>query len=138
METVDRRAFLPAVILLIPALAASVRRSLRGKLRQRGGKAFLETAAGSMVALEGDDPTTGVLKDERLAGADLEVMGEAVAPDRFVVGPIHTKAMFVHKDGKRLLITYWCDVCSIRTYTPGKCWCCQQETQLDLRESVDQ
>ena len=104
MKAVGRRAFLPVVILLIPALAASAGGSLRGKLRQREGKAFLEAGAGSMVALEGDEPTTGVLKDERLAGADLEVIGEAAAPDRFVVGPIHTKAMFVHKHGKRLLI----------------------------------
>jgi hypothetical protein len=36
------------------------------------------------------------------------------------------------------VITYWCDVCSIRTYTPGKCWCCQQETTLDLRDPDQQ
>ena len=137
MEQVDRRTFLPAFTLLIPALAASARSSLRGKLRQRSGKALLETRAGGMVALEGDEPTTGVLKDARLAGADLDVIGEAAAPDRFVVDPIHTKAMFVHKDGKRLLIAYWCEVCSIRTYTPGECWCCQEETRLDLRESIE-
>jgi hypothetical protein len=32
------------------------------------------------------------------------------------------------------MITYWCDVCSIRAYTPGPCVCCQQETTLDLRD----
>ena len=38
------------------------------------------------------------------------------------------------KDGHVKVITYWCDVCSIRTYTPGPCWCCQKETLLDLRD----
>ena len=51
-----------------------------------------------------------------------------------MVDPMHTKAMFVYKDGKKSRITYWCDLCSIRTYTPGICMCCQQETQLDLRD----
>ena len=60
--------------------------------------------------------------------------GRFTAPDQFVVDPIHTRAMFVHKDGHVKVITYWCDVCSIRTYTPGPCWCCQKETLLDLRD----
>jgi hypothetical protein len=74
-----------------------------------------------------------VLHDQRLAGADLEVLGHQDG-ERFVVDPIHTKAMHVHRGGKRLNITYWCDTCAIRFYTPGICWCCQQETELDLRE----
>ena len=42
--------------------------------------------------------------------------------------------MLVHRDGKKYTISYWCPVCSIRTYTPGKCMCCQEETHLDLEE----
>ena len=83
---------------------------------------------------DGDEPTKGVLNDKRLAGFDLEAKGHFTAPDKFLVDPIHTKAMFVHKDGHVKVITYWCDVCSIRTYTPGPCWCCQKETLLDLRD----
>ena len=75
------------------------------------------------------------LKLPGLSGMELELIGKFSAPDLFTVDPIHTRAMFVHKNGKRYLITYWCELCAIRTYTPGKCWCCQQETQLDLRES---
>jgi hypothetical protein len=77
----------------------------------------------------------GVLRDERLAGDDFEVIGHLKDPQHFLIDPITSKAMFVHKDGKRLYITYWCDVCYIRTYTPGKCVCCQKYTDLDLRES---
>jgi len=94
----------------------------------------LKTPDGKLILLEGDPPTMAVVRDRRLAGATLEVMGTLGAPDRFIIGPIHKKSMWVHKSGKKLMITYWCDVCSIRTYSPGKCWCCQEETELDLRE----
>ena len=127
--------FLLTVAVAIPAWPRAATSSLRGKLVQEPDrKAALELSPGKRVSLEGDQPTTGVLMDKRLAGVDLEVAGQFSAPGLFTVDPIHTKAMFVHKGGKKLLITYWCDVCSIRTYTPGKCWCCQEETDLDLRE----
>jgi hypothetical protein len=32
------------------------------------------------------------------------------------------------------MVTYWCAVCAIRTFTPGICWCCREETELDLLE----
>ena len=51
--------------------------------------------------LTGDDDTMGVLKDARIAGADFEVAGRSDAPGHFTINPIHTRAMFVHKDGKR-------------------------------------
>ena len=109
--------------------------SIRGKLTQRDGKPALELSGHKLVPLDGDEPTRGVLNDKRLAGADLEATGHYSSPELFMVDPIHTKALHVyHPDGKRHLISYWCDVCSIRTYTPGICWCCQQETALDLQK----
>jgi hypothetical protein len=30
------------------------------------------------------------------------------------------------------LVSYWCDICTIRSYTPGPCVCCQKDTTLDL------
>ena len=109
--------------------------SIRGTLVERPGKPpALETADHHIISLNGDDATKGVLNDKRMAGFDLEAKGHFTAPDQFLVDPIHTRAMFVHKDGHVKVITYWCDVCSIRTYTPGPCWCCQKETTLDLRD----
>jgi hypothetical protein len=108
--------------------------AIRGKLADRDGKPGVETADHKFVLLEGDEPTRGVLNDKRLAGADLEAKGHFTAPDRFQIDPIHTRAMLVHKDGKTKLVTYWCETCGIRTWTPGKCWCCQQETTLDLHD----
>jgi len=108
--------------------------SLRGKLTQRDGKPVLEVGANKLIPLDGDEPTRGILKDKRLAGADLEAAGHFASSGLFVVDPIHTKALHVYHDGQRHTISYWCDLCSIRTYTPGICWCCQQETALDLQK----
>ena len=108
--------------------------AVRGKLGQHAGKPAVETAEHKLLYLDGDEPTRGVLNDKRLAGADLEAQGHFTAPDRFQVDPIHTRALRVHQDGKAKLVTYWCDTCSIRTWTPGQCWCCQQETALDLKD----
>lgn len=108
--------------------------TIRGTLVARSGKPALETADHRFISLGGDEPTRRVLNDKRLAGFDLEAKGHFTAPDQFEIDPIHTKSMFVHKDGHVKVITYWCDVCSIRTYSPGPCWCCQKETTLDLRD----
>ena len=110
------------------ALEAAV--LLRGKLRTGSRPRLGETD------LIGDELTMGVLADDRLNNADLEAIGQTIESGRFKIEPIHTRSLFVHQGGKRLMVTYWCDVCYIRTYTPGKCWCCQKDTELDLRESL--
>ena len=108
---------------------------VRGKLVQPAGSPpAIQTTDQRLIFLDGDDPTKGVLNDKRLAGFDLEARGQFTAPDRFQVEHIHTKALFVYKNGHAKLITYWCDVCAIRTYTPGPCVCCQDNTTLDLRD----
>lgn len=126
----QRRGF----ILLIAGTPFLVRgngpEKVRGKLTP-GAPAAL-TGAGRRIELGGDDPTAAVLKDSRLADKDFEAVGRYTAPDKFVVDPIHTRNLFVYQNGKRLMVTYWCDVCYIRTYSPGLCWCCQAETEVDL------
>lgn len=92
---------------------------------------------GKNVILEGDEQTTGVLRDARLKNEEFEVIGQYTPSGSLRILPIHKRGMYVLKDGKRLFVTYWCAVCSIRTYTPGICWCCQDETALDLREKLD-
>ncbi len=116
------------------AFAAAAATTIRGKLATSKTNPELQSNDGRRIPLTGDVPTVGVLGDDRLQGVDFEATG--TPGEKFQIDPIHTKAMFVHKDGKKLMITYWCDVCYIRTYTPGICWCCQKETDLDLRESI--
>ncbi|MDX2154557.1 MAG: hypothetical protein SFV54_27695 [Bryobacteraceae bacterium] len=131
-----RRRFAFLAMAAAPAAAAGDgETSVRGRLGAQDGRPVLRTAGG-VVFLEGDKDTLGVLRDERLANADFEAVGQRSGKDRFVIQPIFKRAMYVHKDGKRLMVTYWCAVCAIRSYTPGVCWCCQEETALDLRESV--
>jgi hypothetical protein len=108
---------------------------LRGKLRQREGQQpALETSEHKLVTLEGDEAALKVLNDKRLDGAELEATGHFTATDRFRVDPNHARTVLAHKDGKLKMITYWCDTCSIRSYEPGPCWCCQAETVLELRD----
>jgi len=124
------------VFVTTAAWADAAKTSLRGQLRP-GNPAVL-LADGKEVVLSGDKATLSVLGDVRLKGADFEVRGEMLANGKFQVNPIHMKAMFVHKEGRRLMISYWCAVCSIRTYSPGVCMCCQDETALDLKERFDE
>lgn len=106
----------------------------RGRLtRNAQGEPTLTPVSGTPISLTGDAPTMGVLRDERLAGTEFEVVGERAASGPVRIRPIHTRSLFAYRDGRRLMVTYWCDICTIRTYTPGKCACCQEETQLDLR-----
>jgi hypothetical protein len=122
------------LLCLTAVLTLADTSTLRGKLVQPEGKPpSLEISAAKQIPLDGDNDTLRVLGDKRLAGADLEVKGRQ-ENGRFIVDPIHTRAIQVHRDGKALTITYWCDTCAIRTYAPGLCWCCREETELDLRE----
>ncbi len=106
----------------------------RGKLRQAEGQVpALEFSDGRRIALAGDDDTLGVLRDPRLKDFDFEAGGKFSGSDSFAIDPIHTRSLFAYQDGKRLMVTYWCDICYIRTYTPGKCWCCQEWTELSLQ-----
>lgn len=95
------------------------------------------TAEGERVPVDGDAAVQGVLRDTRVIGSDFEIEGTPNAKGVWIAAPIHENPLFVHKNGRRLYVTYWCDVCAIRTRTPGVCWCCQEETELDLRDRKD-
>ncbi len=110
--------------------------NVRGKLAP-GTKPTLVNSE-TRIALAGDAGTMLVLADRRLSGFDFELTGEpAGEPGVFRVGPLHLRSMVVHQNGKRLMVTYWCEVCSIRTFTPGVCMCCQDETAVDLKEKLE-
>lgn len=119
--------WLPAVVLLRAEGTESVRGRVAGELK-------LRVADGRVVSLSGDADSAGVLRDERLASDEFELRGRFTAPDAFTIDPIHLRAIFVWRSGRKLAVTYWCDVCAIRAWTPGKCQCCQDEMALDLRD----
>jgi hypothetical protein len=131
---VKRRAFLPLIFIPVVKAGDAEKATIRGKLDQTAGSPpKLIDSSGKPIQLSGDEPTRGVLGDPRLKDADFEVSGHFTAPGSFEIDPIHTRSLFAYRDGKRLMVTYWCDICYIRTYTPGSCWCCQEWTDLDLR-----
>jgi hypothetical protein len=109
--------------------------TLHGKLIVRAGKpTAIETTDHKTVLVDGDPEMRKVLADPRINGFEVQAKGHFTAPDRFLLDPIHTHSMLVNQKGHLKMVTYWCDVCSIRAYTPGPCVCCQRETVLDLRD----
>lgn len=121
--------------LLLPGREQAGESRARGKLVQRPEGPALEAPDAQEVALEGDKDTLAVLMDARLAGRDLQVRGRRASSGRFEILPFTTRgAVLVHEGGKLYTVSYWCQVCAIRTYTPGKCMCCQEETELSLQE----
>lgn len=127
-----------AILLLLPAtlLRASERARVAGRIHRapEGGKVLMRTAEGRTIELTGDRSTMAVLRDERVGQEDFEALGEWKSKDIFQIDPIHEKALFVRRKGQLLVITYWCEVCAIRTYAPGRCQCCQEETAFDPRD----
>jgi hypothetical protein len=128
-------------LVLLSAAAASLARAadevahVRGRLFQNPSQPpAIDTADGRHVVCEGDEETIAVLRDERLKDSDFEAVGRFVTSNRLQILPIHERALFVYRGGKKLVVTYWCPVCSIRTYSPGKCVCCQKETEFDPRD----
>src|ERR1051326_8941917 len=134
-----RRLVIATLCLAVCATATTVPGiSIRGKLTKApDNQAALDQGDHKLISLKGDDATVAVLNDPRLAGTDFEAVGHFESPGHFMIDPITSRSLFVHKNGKRLMVTYWCDVCYIRTYSPGKCVCCQKWTDLDLRESAE-
>ncbi len=126
------RYLIVVALLALTAFADPATVTLRGRLRQQPGQApSLETAEHKRVILSGDESTLKVLNDARLKDADFEVLGHFMGAARFEVNPIHLASLFLYQNGKRMQVSYWCDVCYIRTSSPGKCWCCQKETDLN-------
>jgi hypothetical protein len=125
------------LFLALASAAFAQTSSLRGKLVQRTGEDPAIETAGHRIAIKADEDTLKVLSDERLANADVELLGQAKDAGLFIVAGTHLHPVSVWQNGKRLYVTYWCDVCYIRTYVPGNCWCCQKYTLLDPREKLD-
>src|ERR1700692_849137 len=107
-----RRLAIATLFLSMCAMATTVPGiSVRGKLTKTPDKQpALDPGDHKLIALKGDAATVGVLNDERLAGLDLEAVGHFESPGHFAIDPITSGPLFVHKNGKRLKVTYWCDV----------------------------
>ena len=83
------------------------------------------TSDGKRVTVAGDRFSNGQLLDPRLAEREWELEGK-FHPD----GHFEILKLFTISQGKRNRVTYWCEICYIRSHEPGRCMCCQAETEL--------
>jgi hypothetical protein len=139
-----RRLFVQSIVTLVPVagtLAAESPKSeiLRGKLIiHSSDPPAADTPGKGRVLLDSDEANLKVLHDDRINGFEMRARGHFTAPGHFLIDPQHTRSLLVRDhDGRLKMVTYWCDVCGIRAYTPGPCVCCQKNTDLDLREPDD-
>jgi len=135
-----RRAFSLSLLPLMQAIAAETKKGeiFHGKLTAGPTQPPAAQTAGGTIALDSDEANLKVLHDERINGFEMEARGHYTAPGHFLIDPQHTRSILLKdKDGRMKMVTYWCDVCSIRTYIPGPCMCCQKYTDLDLRPPDD-
>ena len=75
------------------------------------------------LIVEGDN--LHALHDKPLAQRTWEFEGALNADGRFEV-----VKMFTIVDGTRMKVTYYCEICHITSYRPGRCMCCQEDVEL--------
>ena len=116
------------VLALLPSAVASTD-ALRGRLASpvEGEPLTLVTTEGESVELVADGGLELTMRDEQLSDRIWEVRGAAGGNGRF-----HVEKIFTVKDGELHRVTYYCEICHITTHEPGRCMCCQGDT--DLRE----
>ena len=132
-------AILPDVKgLLLAVLSAAVltaadapdRATIQGAVSVQDDQTLvLTTAAGVAHELIVEEPDPfHTLQDPALAGRTWELEGFHREGDRFEV-----RALSTIKDGKRYQVSYYCEICHITSYRPGRCMCCQK--MVELRET---
>jgi hypothetical protein len=114
-----------AVVLFCSSLYSST--ELEGRISVEKGKPPVLESHGNSISLSSDDPmTAGTIQDPRISGKKLRVIGSYRRDGSFQV----TDFYVVHPDGLCRII-YYCQVCHITAFSPGKCICCQQPTELE-------
>ena len=128
MRTLPKIAILAALLTAAAAAAGhGEMEALRGQLVAADSPDTIafKTEAGKVVelAVEGDD--FQMFQDPKLQDRQWEMEGQMVDEGRF--DPAH---IFTLHDGQRHKVTYYCEVCHIVSYRPGRCMCCQDEVVL--------
>ncbi len=118
-----------AGVVAVAAATAAGPAAIRGVLESPAPGAPLRFVSpdGEAVELVADESLERTLRDPRLATRTWELRGQVLADGRFAV-----ERIFTVKDGELHRVTYYCEICHITTHEPGRCMCCQGDT--DLRE----
>jgi hypothetical protein len=103
-----------------------------GELCDAGAARFhrfgLLTAEGKVVSFSPRDNRAEMFTDHRVRDRELEVHGWPAADGHLAITRILS-----WRDGQLFDMYYFCDVCNIKSNTPGPCWCCRQD--FDFREA---
>ena len=78
-----------------------------------------------LVSSDSDSYSNAILHEERVVGREFQLEGRWKGSDTFQVD-----RLFTVRDGKLYKVVYFCDVCNITAYQPGRCDCCQQPTEV--------
>ena len=129
LSEITNRAIRILTVLALVSSAAASTTALRGRLAPpvEGEPLALVTAEGESVELATDGGLELTMRDAQLSDRIWEVRGVPGDDGRF-----HVERIFTVIDGELHRVTYYCEICHITTHEPGRCMCCQGDT--DLRE----
>ena len=98
---------------------------LTGRLAHQGGRPVLEVKDKTYRLVSPNEYPSAVLGDDRILGWELRVEGRWKGEDTFQV-----EQLFSVRDGRLHKVTYYCHICNITSYKPGRCDCCQEPTEV--------
>lgn len=126
------KTFALCALLLVPMLSADTPQTeqtvIRGQLlaaESQEAEHQLKSDDGKVWQLVVETDAYHALHDPKLAGRTWEFVGLPLEDDQFEV-----RKLFTIKDGKRYNVTYYCEICHIVSYRPGRCMCCQEDVEL--------
>jgi hypothetical protein len=126
-EGVEKVLYAGEVVLLSEAFR---RRGVKSYAEEIAQTAVLYTTDGEIVPLVPDWRGRALFQDERLRDRPVEL----VVNRRPGVPWLSVLSIYLQDEkGKRAVVDYWCDVCSIPMYEIKDCECCQGPIRLRYR-----
>jgi len=98
---------------------------LTGRLARQNNAPALKVKEKTYRLAAANEYAKAILNEERVAGWEFRLEGRWKGSDAFEV-----ERLFSVHDGKLFKVTYYCEVCNITTYKPGRCDCCQEPTEV--------
>lgn len=99
--------------------------ALTGRLARQNGGPVLKVKDKTYRLVSTNEYANSILREERVGGREFRLEGRWKASDTFDV-----ERLFTLRDGKLFKVTYYCHVCAITSYKPGRCDCCQEPTEV--------
>lgn len=88
----------------------------------------LKNSVGALYLFSWQDPFTKMFLDPQVRERELQIAGRVHSGMTLEIISIHSIV-----SRKLYDIFYYCDVCSIKAFEPGLCYCCQND--FELRET---